>query len=71
MIVRALRQKRGLVTLWVFVHPYCNLVLAAGFRRAIQRTGLVVSVTGDYYPSMGDTVADSGMFYLGIHKGAS
>ena len=70
-IVRALRQKRGLVTLWAFVHPSCDLVLAAGFRRAIQRTGWVVSVTDIYYPDMGDAVADSGMFFLGIHKGAS
>ena len=38
-IVRALREKRGLVTLWVFIHPSCDRTLAFGFRRAVQRTG--------------------------------
>ena len=47
------------------------MTLAAGFCHAIQRTGWVVSTTDVYYPGMVDTVADSGMFFLGIHKGAS
>ena len=47
------------------------MTLAAGFCHAIQRTGWVVSTTDVYYPGMVDTVADSGMFFLGMHKGAS
>ena len=70
-IVRALREKRGLVTLLVFIHPSCDRTLAFGFRRAVQRTGWVMSTTDVYYPHMGDTVADSGTFFIGIHKGAS
>ena len=54
-----------------FVHPSCDLTLAMGFRRAVQRTGWIVSIEDVYYPDMGDTVADSRSFFVEIHKGAT
>ena len=38
-IVRALREKRGIIALCVYIRPACDMALAAGFRCAVQRTG--------------------------------
>ena len=40
-------------------------------RRAIQRTGWILSTNDVYYPDIGDTVADSGTFFIGSQKGST
>ena len=47
------------------------MVLASSFRRAVQRTGWIMSTTDAYFPDAGDTLADSGTFFIGIHKGST
>ena len=64
-------MKRGLVAVWVFVNPSCDMTLACGLRRKIQRTGWVISTNDVYYLDLGYTVADSGTFLIGIHKGST
>ena len=59
------------MTLLVYVHPSCDMTMAVGFRHAVQRTGWTFSTTDVYYPDVGDTVADSGTFFVGVHKQAS
>ena len=70
-IVRALREHRSLIIVWAFVHPSCDRTLVKGFNRALRRTGWIISLTDVYYPDFGDSVADSGVFLMGTHKGAS
>ena len=70
-IVRALRAKRGLTALWVYIHPSCDMKLALGFRRAIQRTGWILSTLDAYFPDIGDSIADSATFFVGVHKGST
>ena len=70
-IVKELRAKRSLQTLFVFVHNSCDLILADGFRRAAEREGWTLTSTEAYYPDMGDSVADSGTFFVGNHRGAT
>ena len=47
-IVRALRANQGLVGVWLFVCPSCDMTLSCGLHRAIQRTGWIIS-TNDVY----------------------
>ena len=70
-IVRALRAQRRIMTLWVFVHPSCDMTLVSNFSRIVQRAGWSMSTIDAYFPDMGDTIADNGTFLLGVHKGAS
>ena len=62
-------MKRGLVAVWVFVHPSCDMTLACGPRGAIQQTGWIISTNDVYYPDIEDTVSVSGNFFIGIQKG--
>lgn len=62
-IVRALRSQRRIMTMWVFIHPSCDMTPAEGFRRAIQRAGWTISKVDVYYPGLGNTIADSGTFF--------
>ena len=70
-IVGALRAKRGLIAVLVFVHPSFDMTLACGLRQKIQRTGWIISTNDVYYPDLGYTVADSGTLLIGIHKPGS
>ena len=70
-IVRALRANRGLIYVWVFVHPSCDMTLDCGLRRAIQQTGWILSTNDVYYSYLGDTVANYDTFFIGIHKGST
>ena len=70
-IVKAIREKRSLTSLMACIHPTCNKSLVSGFRRATQRRGWNVSSVDVYYLDLGDSVADSGMFLLAVHKNAS
>ena len=65
-IIRALRAKRGLQIFWVSIHPSCDMALANGFVRSTSRTGWIVSTTSVYFPDMGDSVADSSTFLVGV-----
>ena len=55
----------------MFVHNSCDLILADGFRRAAEREGWTLTSTEAYYPDMGDSVTDSGTFFIGNHRGAT
>ena len=70
-IVKQLRQKRSLISIFVFIHNSCDTALAQNFQRSIKRAGWIVSSTSIYYPDLGDSVADKGLFFVGIHKGAT
>ena len=47
------------------------MALANGFKRSMQRSGWLMSTTDIYYPDVGDSVADSAAFMLGVHKAAT
>ena len=47
------------------------MTLACEPRRAIQKTGWIISTNGVYYPDIEDTVSDSGPCFIGIHKGST
>ena len=70
-IVRALSANRGLIYVWVFVNPSCDMTLACGLRRAIQWILWILSTNDVYYPDLGDTVSDSGTLFIGVHKGST
>ena len=40
-----------------------------GFRRAVSRTGWMVSTTPVYFLDLGDSVADHSTMFVGVHKG--
>ena len=48
-----------------------DLGLAGGFCRACYYTGLSVASTEIYYPDFGDSLANSGTFLIGVHKGTT
>ena len=70
-IVRSLRVKKSFIAFWVFVHPICDMTLAYGLRCVIQQPGWILSTNDVYYPDIGDTVVDSGTFFISIHKGST
>jgi hypothetical protein len=70
-IVKLLQKNRRLVSLFVFVHTSCDMALANGFKRSMQRSGWLMSSTDIYYPDVGNSVADSAAFLLGVHKAAT
>ena len=47
------------------------MTLACGLCRAIQQTGWILSTNDVYYLYLGDTVVDSGTFFIVIHKGSA
>ena len=47
------------------------MALANSFKKSLQRSGWLMSSTDIYYPDVGDTIADSAAFMLGIHKAAT
>ena len=70
-ILKALRVKWGLIAVWVFVHPSCDMTLACVLHCTVNKTGWILSTNDVYYPDLGDRVADSGTFFIGIHKGST
>ncbi len=49
----------------------CNMGLTDGFCRACSCTGLPVLSTDIYYPDFRDSLANSGTFFTGNHKGTT
>ena len=70
-IVKQLRESRSLSIIWVYIHTSCDANLVTSFKRTLQKSGSRISVTNAYYPDLGDSVADSGTFILGVHKSAT
>ena len=55
----------------MFVHNSCDYSLTKGFRYKIESAGWAISSTDIYFPDVGDSVADTGTFFLGVHTGTS
>ncbi len=45
--------------------------LVGSFHHAYSHRGWSVSSTGIYYPDFGDSLANCGIFFIGVHKGTT
>ena len=70
-IIKQTRLSRGLISLFVYTHTSYDMAIICSFRNTIQQTGWLLTSTYIYYPDVGDSVVDSGIFLVGFHKAAT